>query len=43
VCGGEFSDGRDGKKRRGEHLKREGYGVPRDWGNRPSGPQLARV
>ena len=28
----EFSDGREGKKRRGGHWRWEGYGVPRGWG-----------
>ena len=27
-----FLMGRDGRKRRGGYLRREGYGVPRDWG-----------
>ena len=35
VCVCEFSDGREGKTRRGGHLKREGYGVLRGWGTDP--------
>ena len=41
VC--EFSDGREGKKRRGGHWRWEEYGWgPERLGNRPSGPQLVR-
>ena len=32
ICVCEFSDGREGKKRRGEHLRRKGYGVLRGLG-----------
>ena len=38
VCVCEFSDGREGKTRRGGHLKREGYGVLRVWGTDPEVP-----